>query len=100
MYVFILLNAIIMITLFFFWGGYSISTLVGYSMPNPFLYKQTVSLQTNQFSISTEFNSKKYFYFKLLSLVNSSISNNSVQPKYSFNVKTVLFLTIQLSLQK
>ena len=38
-------------------------------MPNPFLYKQTVLFQTIQFSMSKEFNYKKYFYFKLFSLV-------------------------------
>ena len=34
-------------------GFYGISTIVGYSMPNPFLYKRTVLFQTIQFSIST-----------------------------------------------
>ena len=40
---------------FFLGGGYGISTFVGYSMPNPFLYKWTVLLQTIQSIISTQF---------------------------------------------
>ena len=31
---------------------YSISTIEGYLMPNPFLYKKTVAFQTIQFSVS------------------------------------------------
>ena len=34
-------------------GFYGISTFVGYSTPNPFLYKWTVLFQTIQFNIST-----------------------------------------------
>ena len=46
----------------FVWFGvfflvYTISTIVGYLMPNPFLYIQTVLFQTIQFSISILFNS-------------------------------------------
>ena len=36
---------------------YSISTIVGYLMPNPFLYLYTVLFQTIQFSTNTEFSS-------------------------------------------
>ena len=46
---------------------YGISTFVGYLMPNPFSYIETVLFQTVQFSINTQF---KY--------QNSPISNNSV----------------------
>ena len=46
---------------------YDISTFVGYLMPNPFLYKQTVLFQTIQFSISTPINCQ-----------NISFSNYSV----------------------
>ena len=44
---------------------YGISTMVGYLMPNPFLYK-SVLFQTIQFSVST------------VSMLKSSISNNPV----------------------
>ena len=46
-------------------GFYGISTFVGYLMPNPFLYL----VQTIQFSISTQFNGQKHFYFKLYNLI-------------------------------
>ena len=36
---------------------YSTSTIIGYLMPNPFLYIQTVLFQTIQFSISKQFSS-------------------------------------------
>ena len=45
-------------------GFYGISTFVGYLMPNPFLYKLTILFKI-QFSISTQFNCQKCFYFKL-----------------------------------
>ena len=44
---------------------YGISTFVGYLMPNPFLYKQSVLFQTIQFILGI----KKHFYFKLFSFV-------------------------------
>ena len=50
-------------------GFYGISTFVGYLMSNPFLYKWSVLFQTIQFSMSTQFNSQKDFYFKLFSLI-------------------------------
>ena len=50
-------------------GFYGISTFVGYLMPNPFLYKQPVLFQTVQFSMSTQFNWRKQFYFKVSNLV-------------------------------
>ena len=34
-------------------GYYGLSTFAGYIMPNPFLYKLTVLIQTIQFRIST-----------------------------------------------
>ena len=48
-----------------FVGFYGISTFVGYLMANPFLCKQSVLFKTIQFSMSTQFNFQKYFYFKL-----------------------------------
>ena len=50
-------------------GFYSISTFVGYFMPNLFLYKLSVLFQTIWFSMSTQFNRQKHLYFKLLSLL-------------------------------
>ena len=38
-------------------------------MPNPILCKWSVLFQTIQFSMSTQFNCEKHFYFKLFSLV-------------------------------
>ena len=49
--------------------AYGISTFVGYLMPILFSYKWTVLLQTIQFSMCTQFNCQKQFYFKLLSLL-------------------------------
>ena len=42
-------------------GSYSISTFVGYLMPNPFLYKEAVLFPTIQFSMSTQFNCQNIF---------------------------------------
>ncbi len=50
----------------FVYGFDSISTFVDYLTPNPFLQK-IVPFQTNQFSMSTQFNCQKRFYFKLFS---------------------------------
>ena len=47
-------------------GFFGISTLVDYWMSNPFLYKETVLFQTIQFSMSTQFNYQKHFYFSLI----------------------------------
>ena len=49
-------------------GFYGISTFVGYLTPNPFLYKKSVLFQTIQFSMNTQFNYQKHFYFKLFCL--------------------------------
>ena len=83
--------------LVWFGGFYGISTFVGYLMPNPFLCK-SVLFKTIQFSISTQFNCQKHFYFKLFKQLyvtiqlsvntvlmpkNSSISNNSVKHKHA-----------------
>ena len=80
-----------------FLGFYGISTFGGYLMPNPFLCKSVLS-KTIQFSISTQFNGQKHFYFKLFKQLyvtiqlsvntvlmskNSSISNNSVKHKHA-----------------
>ena len=45
---------------------YGISIFVGYLTPNAFYVKK------NQFCMSTQFNSQKYFYFKLFSLFKQS----------------------------
>ena len=50
-------DADILFSLVWFWF-YGISTIVGYLMPNPFLYKLRVLFQTIQFRISTQFNVK------------------------------------------
>ena len=58
----------------------------------------------------TQFKSQKHFYYKLFSLVNKVkwlqvlqfITNNPIKQSLIYtelNVKTVLFLTIQLSIQ-
>ena len=75
-------------------GFYGISTFVGYSMPNPFLYKKSVLFEIIQFTTSTQFNNQIRFYFKLFSLIliqtiQLSISIDFVYPQ--LNVKTVLF---------
>ena len=87
--------------LVWFGGFYGISTFVGYLMPNPFLCKLSLLFKTIQFSIITQFNFQKHFYFKLFKQLyitiqfsvntvfmskNSSIWNNSVK---QFNVSTV-----------
>ena len=51
---------------------YGISTIVGYLMPNPFLYILTVLFQTIQFSIST------VFCLHTVKYQNSFFLNNSV----------------------
>ena len=79
-------------------GFYGISTFIGYLTPNSFLWKYSILFQTIQFSISTQFNCQKHFYFKLFKQLyvtiqlsvntvlmskNSSISNNSVKYKHA-----------------
>ena len=79
-------------------GFYSISKFVGYLTPNPFLCKLSVLFKTIQFSIGTQFNCQKHFYFKLskqlyvtiqlsvntvLMSESISISNNSVKHKHA-----------------
>ena len=83
---------------------YSISTFVGYLMPNPFSCKKTDLFQTIQFSISTQFSCKKSFLFQaiqfsqtvLIQLIQFSISIDFVYTQ--LNVQTVLFQTIQFSI--
>ena len=50
-------------------GFYGVSIFLGYLTPDLFLYKWAVLFQTIQFSMSTEFNYQKHFYFQLFSLV-------------------------------
>ena len=66
--------------LVWFVGFYGISTFVGYLTPNLFLCKQSVLFQTIQFSISTQFNCQKYFYFKIFKqlYVTIQLSVNTV----------------------
>ena len=83
--------------LVWFVGFYGISTFVGYLTPNPFLCK-SVLFRAIQFSISTQFNCQKHFYFKVfkqlyvtiqlsvntvLMSMNSFISNNSIKHKHA-----------------
>ena len=90
-------NTLAWFGLVWFVGFYGISTLLGYLTPNPFLCKYSILFQTIQFSISTQFNCQKHFYFKLykqlyvtiqlsentvLMSKKSSISNNSVKHKH------------------
>ena len=84
--------------LVWFVGFYGISTFVGYLTPNLFLCKLSVLFKTIQFSISTQFNCQKHFYFKLFKQLyvtirlnvntvlmskNSSISNNPDKHKHA-----------------
>ena len=57
---------------------YGISSIVGYLMPKPFWYIQTLLFQTILFSISKQFECKKQFYFKQyrLALVHSLVLFN------------------------
>ena len=80
--------------LVWFVGFYGISTFVGCLTPNPFLCKESVLFKTIQFSISTQFNFQKHFYFKLFKqlyiTIQFSVSTVSVS-------KIVQFQTIQFS---
>ena len=84
-----------MFSLVWFFGFHGISTLLGYSTPNPFLYKLSVLFQTIQLSMSTQFNCQKQFYFKLFKqlyiTIQFSISTVSIS-------KTVQFQIIQFSI--
>ena len=75
-------------------GFYGISTFVGYLTPNPFLFK-SVLFKTIQFSMSTQFNYQKYFYFKqfkqLYITIQFSVSTVSIS-------KTVQFQIIQFGI--
>ena len=42
---------------------YGISTIVGYLMPNPFLYMYAVLFQIIQFNLSTQFKCQKTIQF-------------------------------------
>ena len=82
-----------------FWFGlvgfHGISTVVGYLTPNPFLCKLSVPFKIIQFSMSTQFNCPKHFYFKLFKQLyitfQFSISIVSMS-------KTVQFQMIQFSI--
>ena len=78
-----------------FVGFYGISTFVGYLTPNPFLCKLSVLFQTIQFSMSTQFNCLKHFYFKLFkqSYITIQFSVSTVSMS-----KTAQFQIIQLSI--
>ena len=87
---------------------YGISTIVDHPMPNQSLY--TVPFQTFQFTLSILFKCQKQFYFKLFSLVKKvqwfqvflCITNNPIKHQSfihtQLNIKTVLFQTIQFSI--
>ena len=78
-----------------FVGFYGISTFVGYLTPNPFLCKKSVLFKIIQFSMSTQFNCQKHFYFKLFKqlyiIIQFSVSTVSTS-------KTIQFQIIQLSI--
>ena len=78
-----------------FVGFYAISTFVGYLTPNPFLYRYSFLFKTIQFSISTQFNCQKHFYFKLFkqSYITIQFSVSTVLIS-----KTVQFQIIQFSI--
>ena len=80
--------------LVWFVGFYGISTFVGYLMPNPFLYKLSVLFKTIQFSMSTQFNCQKHFYFKLFKQLYITIQFSVSTVSMS---KIVQFKTIQFS---
>ena len=69
---------------------YGVSTFVGYLTPNPFLYKQSVLFQTIQFSMSTQFNCQKQFYFKLFKqlyiIIQFSVSIVSMSKPVQFQI--------------
>ena len=48
---------------------FGVSKFVGYLMPNPFLYKWSVLLQTIRFNMCAKFIRQKHFYFKHFDLV-------------------------------
>ena len=80
---------------------YGVSTFVGYSMPNSFLYKLSVLFQTIQFSISTQF--VKTFLLQAIQF-SSTVLIQTIQLSISIvfvytqlNVKSVLFQTIHFS---
>ena len=69
-------------------------------MSNPFLYKETILFETIQFSVSTQFDCQKHFYFKIFSLVKQFKFKLSISIVFIYallNVKTVLFQIIQFS---
>ena len=79
-------------------GFFGISTFVGYLMPNPFLCKLSVLFKTIQFSMSTQFNCQKYFYFKLFSLFKQLYITIQLSVSTVSMSKTVQFQTIQFSI--
>ena len=102
-------------------GFYGISTFVGYLMSNPFYankqfyFKQfsiawvhsliiknisisIYSVYLNSYNSNNSLLYKYRFYLHTVTCQNSSILNNSVKCKYSFNVKNSLIQTIQFSI--
>ncbi len=87
-------------------GFYSISTLVGYLKPNPFLYRLSVLFQTIQFNMSIQFNCQKTFLYQ----ANHFSQTVLIQPIQFFismdfiytqsNVKTVQFSVSTISIWK
>ena len=71
-------------------GFYGISTFVGYLMPNPFLCKWSVLLQTIQFSMSSQFNCQKTFLFQAIRFIHAvliQLIQFSVSPDFVYAVK-------------
>ena len=73
---------------------YGISTFVGYLTPNPFLCKSDL-FKTIHFSMATQFNCQKHFYFKLFKqlyiIIHFGVSTVSMS-------KTVQFPIIQFNI--
>ena len=59
---------------------YGISTIVGYLMPNPFLYKQTVLFQTIQFSIQSNVKTVNFKQFNLVWLHSLILFDPKIGP--------------------
>ena len=72
-------------------GLFGISTFVGYLTPNPFLSKYSVLFKTIQFSMSTQFNYQKHFYFKQFKQLYITIMISTVSMSKKVQFKTIQF---------
>ena len=75
-------------------GFYGISTSVGYLVSNPFLYKQSVLIQSIQFNISidivyTQLNDKTVLFLKnSVNVITVSMSKTVPFKKIQFSIST------------